>query len=344
MTVKSRILASVRALTRGDAHRHRTSPIPAISASDLQDFHRFFPRSKFFILGHARSGTTLLMRLVRLHPEVHCDYQAHFFTRRPLLKSLVDSPEVEEWLRRKSNRWNHGQDLSPVVLRAAAEFILERDAARLGKRIVGDKSPSSGIHGQSVRDLHDLFPDARVIYIVRDGRDVAISERFRNFIEDSRFLSRRDRQILDKLRREPAAFTSGSDSLFSEEMLRRIARGWATNVREVDSEARRLFRRNYLSVRYEDLLEKPVREMERVWKFLGAKPAARGLIARVRAEMNSNPDEVWQSSRGKDLSTFLAKGRTGNWRTLFTPRDRELFAASSADALQYWKYERTTDW
>jgi hypothetical protein len=33
-----------------------------------------------------------LMRLVRLHPEVHCNYQAHFFTRQPLLKSLVNTP------------------------------------------------------------------------------------------------------------------------------------------------------------------------------------------------------------------------------------------------------------
>jgi len=133
---------------------------------------------------------------------------------------------VEEWLTRKSNRWNHGGDLSPIVLRAAAEFIMERDAARLGKRIVGDKSPSSTIHGQSVRDLHDIFPDAKVIYIVRDGRDVAVSERFRNFIEDSRFLGRRDRAILEKLRHDPESFIGGGNSMFTEEMLKRVAKGW----------------------------------------------------------------------------------------------------------------------
>ena len=344
MTLKSRILAAARAVSSGDARLHRKTPIPALSRADLDDFHRFFPRTKFFILGHARSGTTLLMRLVRLHPEVHCDYQAHFFTRRPLLKSLVDSPAVEEWLTRKSNRWNHGKDLSPVVLRAAAEFIMERDAARLGKRIVGDKSPSSTIHGQSVRDLHHIFPDARLIYIVRDGRDVAISERFRNFVEDSRFLGRRDRGILERLRHDPESFVGGRNSLFTEEMLERVAHGWATDLAEVDSEARRLFRRNYLVLRYEDLLEQPVRELERIWRFLGAKPSSRSLAARIRAEMDSNPDGEWQARRGQQLSSFLTKGRAGNWQSLFNERDRDVFRAASGDALQRWKYERSVNW
>ncbi len=140
MSLRSRIMAAARVLRRGEARPRRTTSIPPITQEDLEDFHRFFPRGKFFIFGHARSGTTLLMRLLRLHREVHCDYQAHFFTRRPLLKSLVESREVEEWLTRKSNRWNHGKDLSPIVLRCTAEYLMERDAARLGKRIVGDKS------------------------------------------------------------------------------------------------------------------------------------------------------------------------------------------------------------
>ena len=132
------------------------------------------------------------------------------------MKSLVNTPEAEEWLTRKSNRWNQGRDLSPLVLRAAADLILERGAAREGKMIVGDKSPSSTIHGQSVRDLQAVYPDAKLIYIVRDGRDVLISERFRNFVEESKFLKSEDRRIIEELRKNQAAFTNGTRSIFTE--------------------------------------------------------------------------------------------------------------------------------
>src|SRR5215470_6019638 len=130
----SRFKSAARVLLKGDTRKNKRNSIPDITTEEVAEIRQFFPREKFFIFGHARSGTTLLMRLVRLHPEVHCNYQAHFFTRRPLLKSLVDSPEAEEWLRRKSNRWNEGRDLSPLILRASADFIMERDARREGKR------------------------------------------------------------------------------------------------------------------------------------------------------------------------------------------------------------------
>ena len=127
----TRLRLAARALLRDSTPVSRP-PIPAISAEEVEEARLFFPMDKFFIFGHARSGTTLLARLVRVHPTVHCNWQAHFFTREPLLKSLVDSPEAAEWLSRRSNRWNRGRDLSPVVLRAASDFILEREGAQAG--------------------------------------------------------------------------------------------------------------------------------------------------------------------------------------------------------------------
>src|SRR5919204_169283 len=118
MELFHRMKSAARILLRGDSKKIKRGLIPAITAEEVAEIKQFFPREKFFIFGHARSGTTLLMRLVRLHPDVHCNYQAHFFTRQPLLKSLVNTPEVEEWLTRKSNRWNQGGDLSPLILRA----------------------------------------------------------------------------------------------------------------------------------------------------------------------------------------------------------------------------------
>ncbi len=343
MEILTRLKKSARILLKGDPRKNKRNPIPAITPEEVAEIRQFFPREKFFILGHARSGTTLLVRLARLHPEVHCNYQAHFFTRRPLLKSLVDTPEAEEWLTRKSNRWNHGRDLSPLVLRAAADIIMERDAAREGKRIVGDKSPSSTIHGQAVHDLHAVYPDAKVVYIVRDGRDVIISERFRNFVEESKFLTAEDKRIIADLRHDPAPFSDGRRSIFTEAFIRRTAGDWANDLQETEDESRRLFGENFYGLRYEDLLERPFEEMKKVWAFLGVD-ADPSLEKTILDEMSSNPDEEWQSRRNEDISSFLPKGQIGNWTRLFSERDKSVFKSVAGEMLVRWKYEKDLNW
>lgn len=340
----SRFRSAARILVKGEPQKKSRNPIPAITADELAEIKQFFPREKFFVFGHARSGTTLLMRLLRLHPEVHCNYQAHFFTRRPTLASLVDSPEAEEWLTRKSNRWNHGRDLSPLVLRAAADFIMERDAAREGKNIVGDKSPSSTIHAGVAREAHGLYPDAKIIYIVRDGRDVLISERFRNFVEESKFLTAEDRRIIADLKIDPAPFGDGRRSIFTETFIRNVAQRWADDLTEIDSECKKLYGENYISLRYEDMLASPFDEMSRLWKFLGAKKAGRALGKELLVEMSSNPDEEWQAKRNEDIASFLPKGQAGNWRRLFTARDKALFKEIAGEVLVRWGYEKDNDW
>ncbi len=340
----SRLKTAARILLKGDPKKRNRNPIPAITPEEVAEIRQFFPREKFFILGHARSGTTLLMRLARLHPEVHCNYQAHFFTRKPLLKSLVDSAEIEEWLTRKSNRWNQGRDLSPLVLRASADFIMERDAAREGKRIVGDKSPSSVIHGQVVRDMRSLYPDAKIVNIVRDGRDVLISERFRNFVEESKFLTTEDKRIIADLQVDSVPFTDGRRSIFTETFIRNIASRWVKDLIESDAEARRLYGANYHSVRYEDLLEMPFAEMSKLWKFLGVKKINKSLEKTIKAEMSSNPDEEWQAKRNEGIASFLPKGQAGNWQRLFTARDKSIFKEVAGEMLVKGGYEKDLEW
>ncbi len=343
MQFLSRIKSAARLLLKGEASGKKRAEIPAITAEEVAEVKQFFPREKFFIMGHARSGTTILMRLARLHPEVHCNYQAHFFTRAPMLKSLVETPEAADWLSRKSNRWNRGRDLSPLVMRAAADFIMERDAIREGKRIVGDKSPSSTIHGQVVRDTHAIYPDAKLIYIVRDGRDVLISERFRNFVEDSKFLTAEDRRIIEDLKRDQTPFTDGTRSIFTDAFIRQIAQRWADDVNEIDSESQRLYGQNYFSLRYEDLLAHPFDEMQKLWAFLGVSTEA-SLETEIQNEMGQNLDEEWQARRAGEIASFLPKGKAGNWRNMFTTHDRGVFKEAAGEVLVKWNYEQDLNW
>jgi hypothetical protein len=192
--------------------------------------------------------------------------------------------------------------------------------------------------------MHAVYPDAKLVYIVRDGRDVLISERFRNFVEESKFLTAEDKRIIADLRADPASFSDGRRSIFTESFIRRVAQGWVTNLHETDEEARRLYGENYLRLRYEDLLKDSFREMSRLWKFLGVKTVSKSLEKRINAEMESNPDEEWQAKRDEGIASFLPKGQAGNWQRLFSARDTSVFKEAAGEMLVKWKYEKDLNW
>lgn len=336
--------AAVVLLKGSQPARQVRASIPDISPEDVAEAKAFFPRNKFFIFGHARSGTTLLARLIRLHPEVHCNWQAHFFTRSPMLKSLVSDVEVEKWLSHRSNRWNHGRDLSPLVLRAAADMILERDALKEGKRIVGDKSPSSVYHGEAVRNVAAVYPDAWIINIVRDGRDTSLSHRFQGFVDRQDRMSAEDKRIRDDFLHDSAPYLAGAKSLFTEKDMRKIAGSWVQNVIETEQEGVRLYADRFIHLRYEDLMANPFTEMSRIWHFLGAIPADTATEKEVQAEMNANPDADWQAEKSGDLARLIPKGKQGSWQKLFTARDKAIFKEVAGQLLIDWGYEKDMEW
>lgn len=341
--LRIRLRLAARALLK-DSTPPARPPIPQISEEEVEEAHLFFPMEKYFIFGHARSGTTLLARLVRVHPMVHCNWQAHFFTREPLLRSLVDNPEVSEWLSHKSNRWNRGRDLSPVVLRTVSDFILERDARRLGKKVVGDKSPSSINDGEAVRNLYQVYPDARLVFIARDGRDAAISHRIQSFVDRFERIAEQDRQIYADFINNPDPYFNGERSLYTEQGMRNFAQGWVKNLEETEQEAKRLFGERYYHLRYEDLLADAWSEMCRLWQFLGVSGQDENLRIALEAELSSNPDAEYQKEKDKALALLTDKGKRGGWRNLFTPRDMQIFKEVAGQALVKWNYEVDLDW
>lgn len=334
-----RLNLASQALRYGKLTAGTRDEIPAISMEEVAEAKQFFPMEKFFIFGHARSGTTLLTRLVRTHPDVHCNYQAHFFTRPPLLQGMVSDLEVGKWLTRSSNRWNRGRDLSPVVMRAVSDFLLERDAHQAGKKIVGDKSPNSLMNGKAVQLLFNVYPDASLIFIVRDGRDAALSHRFQSFIDNPQHLTKEDERIYKSFIQNPQPFLDGKCSLFTQKTITQAAEGWVHNVIETDKRGQDLFGERYLALRFEDLLARPGDEMNRLWSFLGVDTEINGLDEAITEELTRNPDADWQQYKAGDIVQILQKGKHGSWRELFTERDIQIFEEIAGKMLLKWGYK-----
>lgn len=340
--MSNRISRALQILLTGKSASSESREIPSINSEDLAEIKQFFPMPKFFIFGHARSGTTLLARLIRVHPDVHCNWQAHFFTRPPLLSGILADKKFEAWLARPSNRWNRGRDLSPVALRAMSDYILERDAIREGKSVVGDKSPNVILGGQAVREMHRFYPDASLIFIVRDGRDTLVSHRFQNFIDGPQFLSSADLKLRDAFVGDPNPFLSGERSIFTPQALKTMAKSWAENVTQTDQLGHQLFGERYFSLRYEDLLTRPYEMLSKVWTFLGVNPET--LESKVLEEVARNPDAVWQNEKAPELAAALEKGKAGSWKQLFTAADKKTFKQIAGNVLQTWGYEQSLDW
>jgi len=337
--ISTRLKLTFRVLRHGERGARPPRPlIPPLTPEEIAEAQSFFPLPKFFILGHARSGTTLLMRLTNLHTDVLCNRQAHFFSRRPTLQALVTDPDVAAWLSRGSFRWNRGRDLSPVVMRAAADFILEREARREGKTIVGDKSPNSLLNGEAVRLMHNIYPDARLIFIIRDGRDAALSHRFQSFIDATQHLAKADWKTRADFERAPDSFRAPDKSLFTEQGITDAARGWVVNVTETHALGQELYADRYLSLKFEDLLAHPVDEMLRVWNFLGADTTLPTLAQSILDTQNVNRDAKWQETKAGGLADAIPKGQSGSWQEFFSDRDKRVFEAMAGETLRAWGY------
>ncbi len=314
----------------------RLDTLPPLALEELERIRCHFARPKFFVLGHPRSGTTLLARLLRLHPEVHCNWQAHFVTQQQPLAGLLAAASIEAWLERPSNRWTHGEQLSTALVRVACDYVLERQAEREGKQIVGDKSPHEA--GASVvARFHRIYPDARLLHIVRDGRDVALSRRVQQFIDLTDLLDRQDRAVRDEFQRRPEAFLEGQRSIFTPAWLEAEARLWSANVQATDDEGERLYQERYLLLRYEDLLQEPIQTLQRAWSFLEA-PRSGEAEAAIPGEMTQNPAADWHAAKAPGLVQSLERGVSGGWDRLYTSDDRRRFERQAGDVLRRWGY------
>ncbi|GJM21957.1 MAG: sulfotransferase [Planctomycetota bacterium] len=147
------------------------------------------PTAPIFVVGHPRSGTTLLRLILNAHSRIVIPPEAHIasFLRRLKrkygdLRSDVTMKRVAERIadKERMREWGFPREQMIEALVAAPS----RDAAGLFRALMslwteqenkprwGEKTPGTY---RFLPEVNAWFPDCKVIHIVRDGRDVAIS-------------------------------------------------------------------------------------------------------------------------------------------------------------------------
>ena len=308
----------------------------------------------FFVVGRAKSGTSWLRSILDAHPEILCVNEGRFFGRdyrgtaaampRSLYGSLAGSEHFTTWVKRSP--WSRGEDTERHVrnvTRRAVDYFLTERLAKAGKKFAGDKTPLLSM--RDIIDIAEIYPDAKVIHIVRDGRDVAISsahhvwnsaERGRRAIRPEILVKR------DAYRANAEDFLARGESIFAEWQLANTAKNWASLTAKAMEDGSSFLGNNYTEVRYEHLLDRPVEEVVRLLDFLGADASRQPAEQCVEA---TSFERVSQRERGhEDSSSFFRKGVAGDWRNVFTEKDKQIFKEVAGDILIELGYEEDNNW
>lgn len=210
-----------------------------------------------FLVGCLRSGTTLLQRLVDAHPEIAVIHETQWVPRwyerrRGVTADGAVTPALVPRLL-EHRRFGRMELDARAVARVAAgrDIHYRRFVSELfdlhgelkGKALVGEKSPGYVRH---IPTLHELWPDARIVHLIRDGRDVCSS---------ARAWSKAERIF-------------GEYPTWREDEITTAALWWEWHVRLGRESGATVDDRRYLEVSYEALVAEPAAECARLCDFL----------------------------------------------------------------------------
>ncbi len=341
--VRSVMRPPERTITRGP------SPVPP-DAPGSAAACAHSPGLRFAFIGGARkSGTTWLLRLLAAHPQLLAMGEGFFIgTAGWGLSPAIDERVFRNWaaLDDVAGSWMRGSTADEglrVATRGMIEALMRSAAARSRKpgfRVLIDKSAYA--YSRFAGRLHEVFPEASFIDIVRDGRDAAVSDVFMilakslgtHFPEENRRHIERARAYLIEGRGEPVP-------LFNEWLLRRSAREWAEAITG-SAVAAECFGPRYVRFRYEDLLADPS-QIHLALTMLGVDDSDAAVAACVNAGAFRSLSGGREPGQ-EDRAHFFRKGVAGDWRNHFGEEDKRCFKEEAGRALVELGYETGDDW
>jgi hypothetical protein len=211
--------------------------------------------SPIFIVGSPRSGTTLLRNMLNRHPAIAICLETQFrrliYARRRAFGNLSDLRNrrrlVKEYLstERVKTMQIDLPALEETLLKEGTSYeafftsFLRFYAEANGKRRCGEKTPG---HSLFIGTLCQWYPDAFIIHILRDPRDVVAS--------------------LVRMPRQPKSVLSNANT-----WVRFNLGAWRAHQYP-----------RYLPVRYEELVTQPEEELRRICAFIGEEYSSAMLV------------------------------------------------------------------
>lgn len=267
-----------------------------------------------FIVGHARCGTTWLFDIVTSHPAVAGVFESWMFTYSNGFSPLLRAHFGDGLLATKEKIIGRRSGLSQMITRGEAfEAVRSLSLDWLGRslgpgqRFVVEKGPMD-------YDLvHELFPDARYVHILRDGRDATVS------------VMAASRSWAPEIIPHIGNSVSAAARLWRDEVgaIRELA-GWAGE--------------RFYEVRYEELRREPRPIARRVFDFLGIPTSDEQIEQIVLATAIERQSDLARRSG------FVRKGGIGGWRDQMDLVDRLRFQRAAGDVLRATGYASSRWW
>lgn len=273
----------------------------------------------FFIVGVHRSGTTLLRYILSSHPDVYVpeesDFIPRFFLHRPTRP--LSSQKVAEYLHIIFNEYRFVRDwqgempdpqtvwmdiASNPTPAAFLDALYTRYAQQNQAYRWGDKTP---IYASYISLLHQIFPEARFIHIIRDGRDAALS-------------------MLEKY----ASDEFHVDVYFA-------AWNWVRRIRAAQKAARQLPAQQYVEIRYEDLVADAAPIVRQLCTFLDLDFRPEMLMQHQLAQQQIPADSHFFANVRKPIT----QKKVGRWQNDLTERDQRLVQAVQRSLLTELDYD-----